>query len=90
MATDSDNSGPNLIKAFKNAGVISRNFFAFALRSQSMASYLDIGAMDEDAMNNPADLVKIPIIPENYWWAGYIDAVRFGEDQENAFGMAQP
>ena len=55
-----------------------------------MVSYLDIGAIDNNAMNNPADLVQIPIIPGNYWWAGYVDGVRFGEDQENAFGMAQP
>lgn len=90
MATDADGSGPNLIKAFKNAGVISLNFFAFALRSTLMASYLDIGAIDLDAMNNPADLVKIPIIPGNFWWAGYIDGVRFGDDRDNAFGMAEP
>ena len=40
-------------------------------------------------MHNPADLIKIPILTENYFWSASLTGVRFGENQENAFGFTK-
>lgn len=81
LATDSDSSwGPNLIKSLRDDGVIDDAIFCFYLASSSDLSYIDIGYIRDDGMLDPANLVMLDILEDNYWWAQSITAIRFGDD----------
>lgn len=63
LATDSDNvAGPNLIKKFRDGGVIDDARFAFYLLTHHdtentvLNSYVDIGFFRDDAMKDPSNL----------------------------------
>ena len=78
MATDSDKSwGPNLIKAFRDAGVITEAKFAFYLAGVEDLSYLDVGFFREDGMRDPSNLQMIDILKNNFWWAQSITGIKF-------------
>jgi hypothetical protein len=88
LATDSAApAGPNLIKAFRNEGVIDAATFSFYLVDTDNASYIDIGYVRDDAMKDPTNLIMIDILTDNYWWAQSVTAIRFGEDDANMFEL---
>lgn len=88
LATDSDeNRGPNLVKRMRDAGVITDAVFAFYFELKANQSYLDIGYIDNSAMLDPTNLFMIDIITDNYWWAQSITGVRFGDSEEDAYGL---
>lgn len=81
LATDSDDKwGPNLIKSFKNAGIIDNAYFCFFLMSSGTDSYIDVGYIRDDAMRDPTNLQMISILSGNYWWAQKVTAIRFGDE----------
>jgi hypothetical protein len=57
MSTDSDGTGPSLIKSMKTSGVITKAAFCFYLTSPSTTSYLDIGIISNAAMKDYTNLI---------------------------------
>ena len=50
------------------------------MAGQSDLSYIDIGYFRSDGMRDPTDLKMIDILPNNYWWAQTVTAIKFNED----------
>jgi len=64
-------------------GIIGERVFAIAMRGETDSgdSWMDVGFYDEDAMDNPDDLVWIESIWDywwdDYWWHNYMTGLRF-------------
>jgi hypothetical protein len=87
MNTDSDGTGPSLIKSMKSSGVITKAAFCFYLTSPTSTSYLDIGIIDNTAMKDYTNLIMQNIIPGNYWWSNYVEGIQFGTSTSDSWGL---
>ena len=72
-------SDSNLLEAFVIDFVITDNVFAFYLAADSEYSYFDLGAIDETAMLDSANLFYQSITSANQW-SQQVKGVRFGTD----------
>jgi hypothetical protein len=82
------NAADDLVTTLASDGTIPANTFAFGLRgyTDDDASFIDIGFYNDDAMNDPTDLIWTDVVTDyyfsDYWWANYMTGVRF-RDQES-------
>lgn len=81
--TVEDFTPTSYITALYLDGVIDHQIFAFALFDQmdTDSSFMDVGFYNEAAMNDPDDLVWIPVVDDEfygtYWWHNYVTGIRF-------------
>ena len=60
--------------------MITDRVFAFAFDEVGGTSYLDIGVIRDAAMTNPADLVWLDVLDNNFWWMNEVAGVRIDGD----------
>jgi hypothetical protein len=73
-------SGPVLVPALYEAGVISEPVFGWYLTGMSEESYLDIGLLHEDSIREGEELIWMPVVNNDYWWTNYITGIKIGDN----------
>ena len=81
-------TGPLFLEGLFNDTKISKQLFAFYLTGSTRLNYVDIGHYDLTAMKNANDLVWLPVQDTSLYWWQYIEAIRFGETEEDFGGVA--
>ena len=88
MDVDFRGIGPLYIHELSKAGVIEENIFSFYMQGFSEgsdASFIDIGQVNEDHLRDPSELIWLDIKKHMFWMNGMTTAVRFGEDDSDAY-----
>jgi hypothetical protein len=82
------------IEELYDAGIIGDKVFAFALRDvdDDDSSYIDVGFYDEDAMDDPNNLVWTDVAYDylygQFWWQHYMTGIRFRDQVSSSSGVS--